>query len=192
MPGVLYRRDMKGLIILANGFEDTEAITTINILRRAKISLCVAALGRDLFVVSQAGLGLRAEVSLEDIDISDYGFLVLPGGKAVFEVLRHNKKVTDIIDDFVIAGKLIAAICAAPMLPGLRGHLKNHKYTCFPGCEKEITEGLYLPHKTVVKSGNFITAKAMGFTPQFAYEIVEYVLGKAERKIIEQKCAGEI
>jgi len=183
---------MKGLIILGNYFEDTEAITTINILRRAKISLDVVAVGDNLLVKTQTGLQVKADYLLNDINIDNYSFLVIPGGKAVYEVLGKEKSVLKTIDKFVNENKLIAAICAAPSLIGERCHFKNHEFTCFPTCEKGIKEGKYLPKKSVIRSGNFITGKAMGYTSEFAYEIVEYLLGKKERQIVEKKCKGEL
>ena len=183
---------MKGLILLANGFEDTEAITTINILRRAKISLAVVAVGDELLVKSQAGLYVKAETTLKEINEQHYDFLVIPGGRAVKEVLDHSKRVLSLIDKFVLTEKLVAAICAAPALLGKRGHFKEHTFTCFPGCDIGIGEGKYNRKKGVIRSGKFITARAMGYTPQFAFEIVEFLLGKEERIKVEKSCNGEL
>jgi 4-methyl-5(b-hydroxyethyl)-thiazole monophosphate biosynthesis len=183
---------MKGLIILANGFEDTEAIMTIDILRRAKLSLTVASAGDDVHVKSQSGLYVKAETTLKDVNDQHYDFLVLPGGRAVKDILEHSKKVLSLIDKFVLAGKMVAAICAAPLLLGRRGYFKDQVFTCFPGCEVDIKEGKYKRKKGVIRSGKFITARAMGYTAQFAYEIVEYLLGKEARAKVEKNCNGEL
>ena len=183
---------MKGLIILANGFEDTEAIMTIDILRRAKLSLTVASVSDELEVKSQSGLPVKAEVALKEVNDQLYDFLVIPGGRAVREVLEHNKKVLTLIDKFVLGEKLVAAICAAPSLLGKRGHFKGQTYTCFPGFEKDITEGKHLGKKGVVRSGKFITARALGYTAAFAYEIVEFLLRKEARVKVEKNCNSEL
>jgi len=183
---------MKGLILLANGFEDTEAITTIDILRRAKLSVAVVAVVDDLMVKSQSGLFVKAETTLKEINEQNYDFLVIPGGRAVREIMDHNKKVLSLIDKFILADKWVAAICAAPSLLGRRGYLKNRVFTCFPGCEKDISEGKYLRKSGVVQSGKIITAKAMGYTMDFAYKIVECLLNKEARIKVSNNCNGKL
>ena len=105
---------MKGLIVLANGFEDTEAICTIDILKRSGMTIVSATPHENLEVVSRYGLNVKADIHLAEATEKDFDFLVIPGGRAVFEVWDKNEEISKLIKDFIGAKKLVAAICAAP------------------------------------------------------------------------------
>lgn len=168
---------MKGLIILANHFEDMEAIITIDILRRAHITIDLVSITSSLDLITQSLINIKADYLYQNIRLNDYDFVVFPGGKATFETNYQSKIVEETIDYFMNQNKLIACICAAPSLLGKKGYLKNLPYTCFPGCEKMI-EGIYQQDKKVVVTGNIITSKAAGTTLLFSYEIIKYLKGK--------------
>lgn len=167
---------VKGLILLANGFEDTEAITTIDILRRAKLDLDLVSVHQQLEILTQSKMNIKAEKLLQDINLNDYDFLVIPGGGAVFNVLSKLEVVNEVIKEFDNKKKLIASICAAPSLLGKLGLFKNLEFTCYPSCEEGI-EGIYTT-KGVEVHKNYITAKSMAYTVDFALEIVSYLLGE--------------
>lgn len=167
---------VKGLILLANGFEDTEAITTIDILRRAKLDLDLVSVHQQLEILTQSKMNIKAEKLLQEIDLNDYDFLVIPGGGAVFNVLSKLEVVNEVIKEFDHKKKLIAAICAAPSLLGKLGLFKNLEFTCYPSCEEGI-DGIYTA-KGVEIHKNYITAKSMAYTVDFALEIVSYLLGE--------------
>lgn len=173
----------KGLIILNNGFEDTEGLTTIDVLRRAKIDMDIVAL-HDVDIVSQSGIKLHAEYLIKDVKLDSYDFLVIPGGGAVFKFLHKEKIISDVITKFVDDNKLVATICAAPSLVGKLGYFKGKKYTCFPGCNDGV-EGIYTGHGVEI-TGNFITAKSMAYSIDFALEIIKFVLGKEKAKEVEK------
>ena len=172
----------KGIILLNNGFEDVEAIATIDVLRRAKIELDLFSFD-DVELQTQSGIKLRSEKLYKDLKLASYDFLVIPGGGAVFKYLHKRDEVSKIINEFAKANKLVASICAAPSLVGKLGYFKNKKYTCFPGCEAGI-EGKYTGAGVEVVD-NFITAKSMAYTIDFALEIVKYLLGKEIAKQVE-------
>lgn len=183
---------MKGLIVLADGFEDVEAIATIDVLRRSKLEIHLATINKNLFVESAQHLIVKAEKEWEKIAEKDYDFLVIPGGRAVFSVWDQFSPLSKLIDQFVLSKKLVAAICAGPALVGKLGHYQNHSYTCFPGSEKVIVGGHYSPKETVIRDGNFITAKAMAFAIDFGLAIVEYLQGKEQREKIYHSIRGEL
>ena len=166
---------MKGLMILANGFEDVEAIGTIDVLKRANVNLTIASMHHKEYVCSAHNNKVLVETYIKDIDYKAYDFLIIPGGKAVFNELNGNKLVDEIVKHFCDNNKLVCAICAAPMLIGKHGYFKDLEYACFPGCNEGI-EGT-LSDKPVVTSANFITAKSMYYTCDFALEIVSRVKG---------------
>lgn len=172
----------KGLIIINNGFEDVEGIATIDVLRRAGMQIELVSLD-DTNIQTQSGLNLKSEKLLKDVKVDEYDFLVIPGGMAVFKYLHKRNEVSDIISKFAKKEKLIATICAAPSLVGKLGLFKDKKFTCFPGCEEGIV-GKYTG-KPVEAVGNFITAKSMAYTIDFALEIVKYLCGKEKAKSVE-------
>ena len=172
----------RGLILLNNSFEDVEAIATIDILRRAKIEIDTFSLD-DVNITTQSRISLKSEKLYRDINLINYDFLVIPGGGAVFKYLHNRKEVSDIINAFANKEKLIATICAAPSLVGKLGYFKGKKFTCFPGCEDGI-DGKYTG-KGVEVVDNFITAKSMAYTIDFALEIIKYLLGREIAKQVE-------
>jgi len=182
---------MKGLVVLGNGFEDTEAIATIDILKRAKLSLDLASMHDTLEVESQTGIKMFANVLFKDINAKDYDFLVIPGGKAVFNVLDKSEKLSEVIKEFVKENKVVAAICAGPTQVGKLGLYENHNFTCFPSTETKITKGNLMQDKGVVVSGKFITAKAMGYSIEFGLAIVEALLGKEKKEETRKQAFGE-
>lgn len=173
----------KGIILLNNGFEDVEAIATIDVIRRAGISIETFSLD-DVNITTQTGINMKSEKLYKDIKLDSYDFLVIPGGGAVFKYLHKRNEVSEIIKNFAEKKKLVASICAAPSLVGKLGYFKNKKFTCFPGCEEGI-EGKYTGNGVEVVE-NFITAKSMAYAIDFSLEIVRYLLGKEVAKKVEK------
>lgn len=178
---------MKGIILLTDFFEDTEALTTIDILRRASIQIDMVGL-QNKIITTQSNIILECEYLLSEIDYKDYDFLVIPGGKAVFKTLVNIDVINDIINYFNNSKKLIATICAAPYLPGRLGLFKNGYYTCFPGCDENV-EGINTCEGVSIYK-NLITAKSMAYTTFFALAIIEYLLGKDVKEKVENSIYG--
>jgi len=179
---------MKGIIILADHFEDVEAIATIDVLRRAKLEIKTVSTKESLEVRSQSGITVKAEKLMKDIDVAEYDFLVIPGGKAVSESLVKNEKLNTLIKAFVFGEKLVATICAAPSLVGKLGFFGGKKFTCFPGFEKDI-DGKYTA-KEIEVVDNFITARSMYYSLDFGVAIIEKLLGKDKAKEIIKSIQG--
>ena len=174
----------KGLVLIANGFEDTEGIATIDLLKRAGISLDIVSMMDTNNITTQSGLQLTLEKNVKEIDTDDYDFLFIPGGKAVFNILSKLDIVNRIILDFSKTNRLIATICAAPMLVGKLGLFENRKFTCFPGCEAGIL-GKYTGNPVQI-SDNFITGKSMGHSIEFGLELIKCLLGNGVYNQIKQ------
>lgn len=179
---------MKGLIILVDNFEDVEALCTIDILRRSNIVIDTVSLDKKE-ITTQSNNKIMVQYLLNEVDVNSYDFLVLPGGKAVFNILDNDQRIDNLIDDFYNSNKLICAICAAPRLIAKRGYFNNLKFTIFPGCldgkvlGKQVSKGVVVEEK-------FITAKSMYYTTQFALEIINKLQGKQQRKLIENQIKG--
>lgn len=168
---------MRGLIILANGFEDAEAIITIDLLRRAHLELDLVSMGKVKEVLTSRGIYITADKTIHEVNLNDYDYLIIPGGKAVFDYHLKSPMTKSIVEFFMKRHALVACICAAPMILGSLGYLKGIKYTCFPGCENDSFGGIYTNSEVEV-TGNIITSKAMGTTFAFGYEIIKYLLDK--------------
>lgn len=178
----------RGLILLANGFEDVEAIATIDVLRRSSLVIDTVALDNN-DVLTQANNHFQSTYLINDIHYDDYDFLIIPGGKAVFEVLDKDCRVDAIIEYFYQNNKLICAICAAPHLLAKKGYFKNCQFTSFPNCvvnnlENHLNQG-------VVVSEHIITAKSMYYSIEFALEIIVKVQGTLQKEIILKQLKGE-
>lgn len=169
---------MKGIILLANHFEDTETILTIDLIRRASIELDLVSISDSLELTTQYNLKIKAEKKINEVNLDEYDFLIIPGGKAVFETHLSSEVTKSIVQKFYNQQKLIATICAAPSILGQLGYLDNIPFTCFPSCEEKMPNGQYLQNESVVVNNNLITAKAAGATFDFAYEIIKYVKGQ--------------
>lgn len=166
----------KGLMLLGDGFEETEAITTHDILCRThEINCVLASIMPTLEVKTSMGLTVKADIPLEEAKASEYDFLVLPGGKVGVNNLKASQKVKDLILAFHKLGKGVYAICAAPSILGELGLLDGKSYTCFPGFQTGKGEYKNAP---CVREGNIITGHSMAFTIPFAEEIVKKELGE--------------
>ncbi len=179
---------MKGLIILVNNFEDVEALATVDVLRRSGIIIDTTSLdNKD--VITQSNNKITVDYLLNEVNVNEYDFLILPGGKAVFNILDNDKRIDDLVDYFYSNKKLICAICAAPRLIAKRGYFKNLKFTIFPGCLETEVLGKQTT-KGVVVEDYFITAKSMYYSIEFALEIIKKLQGKDQKKKIEKQIKG--
>lgn len=174
---------MKVLIPLAEGFEEIEAITVIDILRRAGIETVTAALTKNP-VTGSHGISVIADKLLEDA--GNFNAIVLPGGLPGSTNLKNDQRILSIIKKINGAGGLTAAICAAPIVLSEAGILKDKKFTCYPGHENTITEGIHINEK-VVSDGSIITGIGAGAAPLFALKIVEFLKDKETAAEIKKK-----
>jgi len=165
----------KVLVLLANGFEDIETFTFIDLLRRAKIKVDLVSIN-ELTVKSGAGINIILDLKIKDISLDDYDLLFLPGGAGV-KALDDSKEVKEAVLDFNKKGKLISAICAAPLILGKLGLLDSKNFTCYPSFEEFAKKGNY-KEVGVVEDGNIITGRGIGFINEFSLHIIELLTSK--------------
>jgi protein deglycase len=178
---------MKFVVPLAEGFEESEAIIIIDILRRAGLDVTVAALS-DITVTSSRKIRVTADARLADLRPDEYQGILLPGGMPGSRNLRDNDRVMAFVQRIYAAKGIVGAICAAPMALGRSGVLDGKKATCFPGCEKDIPHA-NITDADVVVDGNIITGRAMGSSIPFALKAVAMACGEdAMIKIREAIC----
>ncbi len=167
---------MKALIYLATGFEEIEAVASIDILRRADISVQTVSLTDNLLVKGAYGTEVKADRTFDEVGYEQADILILPGGLPGSHNLSAHAGLTEKIRAHHEAGKWLAAICAAPLVYGRMGLLKGKTVVCYPGFESEL-EGATIADGAVSVSGQFITGKGPGLTMDFALEIVKQLKG---------------
>lgn len=158
-------------VMLADGFEEIEALAVVDILRRAGIDVLTASITDGYIVTGTHNIKVTADTKITDTALEDAEMVVLPGGMPGTNNLFKSKPLEKALDNRVKKGKWIAAICAAPMILGKRGYLDGREATCYPGFEKDL-KGAVIKDQKVVISGNFITSKGPGAALQFALAIV--------------------
>ncbi len=170
------------LVLLADGFEEIEALTPVDMLRRAGADVkTVGISGRT--AVGAHGIEVICDAEPEDIDLSLVTMAIFPGGMPGATNLDCSPFTDLVIDAINKNGGRLAAICAAPLVLGRRGLLSGKRATCYPGFEGEL-KGAALTELSVVTDGNITTAKGMGVALDFAEELVSLAAGEEEAKRI--------
>jgi 4-methyl-5(b-hydroxyethyl)-thiazole monophosphate biosynthesis len=173
----------KALVILAEGFEETEAAAPIDILRRAEVEVTIAGLG-GTSITGAHGIKVNTDIALDD-----YNFLpdalILPGGMPGAENLANSEKVKTLIQKMVSEKRLIAAICASPALVfAPMGILNGRRATCYPGMENNFSSDIKFVKEKVVQDGNIITSQGPATASSFGLKIAENLVGKDKRDMI--------
>src|SRR5512133_862069 len=175
----------KVMIHFAEGFEEVEAITPVDVLRRAGCEVITVSVTGKNEVTSKRGLTVKADKNFSEVDYSGGDMIVLPGGKPGANNLNKHEGLKDQIVQFNKQGKLIAAICAAPLVLGSTGVLKGRKATCFPGTESQLT-GATCTGNDVEIDGNVITGKGPGLALAFSLALAEKLVGKAKMEEVRE------
>lgn len=173
------------LLFLAPGFEEIEAIATIDILRRAALDVKSVSMAGSLNVTGAHGITVEADSLYSEIDPTAAEMLVLPGGMPGTKNLNAHEGLKAALVQYAKADKPLAAICAAPMILGQLGILEGREATCYPGNEVHL-KGAILSEYMVVQDGNIITASGPGVAAEFALQIVEHFLGEAKMEEISK------
>lgn len=163
-------------VFLADGFEIIEALSPVDMLKRAKIETKLVGVTGEI-VTSSCGVAVKTDMLIDDFDFYDVEAIVLPGGMPGAENLDNCKALQGIIDNASNTNSLICAICAAPFILGKKGLLSGKKAICFPGYE-EYLEGAEISEDFVVTDGKIITAKGAGVSVDFGLEIVKQLRGE--------------
>lgn len=174
-------------VFFAEGYEEIEALTVVDLCRRAGIEVRMVSVDGSDMAVGSHGIGVRMDAALEQVDFDTLDMIVLPGGMPGTKNLESCGRLTEELDRFYEDGKWIAAICAAPSIFGHRGYLKGRKATCYPSFEKELTEaGATLTKTGAAVDGKVITGQAMGGAIEFGLKIVEKLISpEAAKKLAE-------
>jgi 4-methyl-5(b-hydroxyethyl)-thiazole monophosphate biosynthesis len=176
------------LVFFAEGFEEIEALTIVDVFRRAEIPTSMVSVAGNLSVTGAHDIIVKTDYLFEEVDFQDAEILILPGGLPGAHNLNAHEGLKTQLKQFNDATQKVAAICAAPLVLGGLNILENKEATCYPGFERELL-GANLSKKLVAKAGNVVTSKGPGTALNFALELVADIKGKA---IADQLANGMI
>ena len=173
----------KILVLLANGNETIEAFTAIDYLRRAGIEVDMVSTEDSLDLLTSHNIKYRAEKMLDDINCDDYDGVYVPGGTKGAESLRDNDRVIQLVREFDKDKKIIAAICAGPIVLDRAGVIADKKATSFPTIKDELKNvGEYVDDEIVVTDGNITTGRGAAVTNYLALRLVELIKGNQAKE----------
>jgi len=185
------KRFMKKVLIpLAPGFEEIEAVTVVDILRRsgAKVSIAGTIAG---LIEGSRGVKVVPDVYLDEISSNNIDLMVLPGGQPGTDNLMKDKRITTLLKKMKEKEKLIGAICAAPIVLEVNGILKNKKRTCHPSVKQNLAGKLYSEKKVVI-DGNIITSQGPGTAMEFSLKLVEILFGTDRMNVVKKAVLAQI
>jgi 4-methyl-5(b-hydroxyethyl)-thiazole monophosphate biosynthesis len=176
----------KAMILMGNGYEEVEALTVVDYLRRANIDIDMVSITGSLETVGDHGIQVKADRRLEDIDAGEYDAVITPGGMPGTRMLAGDERVLKLVKDFFERGKWVASICASPMVLEAAGVAGSVKGTCYPGIEQNVT---FKSHSEdlVVQDGNVITSRGPATADYFAFKLIEALAGREKAEEIRAK-----
>lgn len=164
-------------VMFTTGYEEIEALTVVDLLRRADLECTMVAVNGEKAVAGSHRISVEMDQKLEEVDFDSLDMIVLPGGMPGTLNLEASEALMEKVDEFVQNGKYVAAICAAPSILGHRGILKGKMACCYPGFEKHL-EGAKVSNDSVCVDGKVITSRGMGTAIDFALAIISELCGE--------------
>lgn len=174
----------KVLLMLSHDVEDVEALATRALLLRAGIEVITATFQRALDIETAFGLKVHVDAHVDELDLSMFDMLIIPGGKYVSETIDLHDKMQVLAKQFDALDKPIAAICAGPRFLGRAGLLNGINFTAYPGSEQDAIDGQYHQDQKAMTDGRFITARGAGCVYEFVTHIVSYLYDTARAQAL--------
>lgn len=171
------------LVLFAEGSEELETVSIVNILRRAGINVTLAGLA-DGVLRGSRGIAIQPDTTLAAVLHNSYDMVVLPGGQPGTRNLRADTRVLQLVQNMARDDKYVAAICAAPAVLATAGLLSGKQATSFPGCLDEFSD-VEIQSAAIVEDGKLITSRGPGTAMDFALLLIERLAGKAAREKVE-------
>ncbi|QFQ11885.1 DJ-1 family protein [Pseudoprevotella muciniphila] len=175
-------------LFLAEGFEEIEALGTLDILRRCGLNVQTVSINKESVVSGAHGIDINADITWDELDLTNVENIILPGGMPGAENLRNKAELISQIKLVNTRGGIIGAICAAPFILGTNKMLTDKRATCYPGFEKYL-EGATTTGNLAEEDGNIITGKGPGATFEFAAKIAKRFV---DSKIVDDVLNGMI
>lgn len=174
----------KALVLMAEGFEEIELTSIVDILRRGGVTVTIAGL-KDGITTGARGIRMQPDASLDNIK-EMYDIIILPGGSPGYVNLGSDRRVIELVNRYNADGKIIAAICAAPSVLVKAGILAGKNATIFRGMENELKNAVYVD-KPVVEDGNILTSQGPGTAMEFAIALLKRLTGEKKAREVQEK-----
>ena len=166
-------------MLLGTGFEETEAIAPLDLLRRAGVQIATVGITGKI-VYGSHGIGIEADILLEQMDLTDMEMIILPGGMGGVTTARASKEALEALRFAWENGKYVAAICAGPTVLADLGITDGKNATCYPGCESQMGSANMVADAAAVHDGRLITGTSAGCAVPFGLKLIEVLKGKDE------------
>jgi 4-methyl-5(b-hydroxyethyl)-thiazole monophosphate biosynthesis len=178
---------MKTMILLGEGYEEVEAITVIDYLRRAEIPIDMVSINETLSTIGDHGIEIMADKLLDDIDTDSYDMVITPGGRPGAEKLANDQRVTDLIAKQIAADKYVSSICASPIALEAAGVTKDLEGTCYPGFEDQVHYKTF--HEDITyydENHKVLTSRGPATAVYFALDIIRILKGDAKAQEVAE------
>jgi 4-methyl-5(b-hydroxyethyl)-thiazole monophosphate biosynthesis len=173
-------------LLLGTGFEETEAIAPLDLLRRAGISVMTVGLNGKI-IYGGHGIGVEADITIGEMDLTAMDMIILPGGLGGVASIRASREAMDAIDFAWNNDKFVAAICAGPTVLADLGIVNGKKATCYPGCEDGMGQAVMIPDAPCIRDDKLITGTSAGCAVPFGLMLIEALKGKAAADAVAQQ-----
>ncbi|OFI05894.1 chaperone protein YajL [Clostridium acetireducens DSM 10703] len=175
----------KAVVLFAEGFEEIEGLTVVDVLRRAGVLCDMCSVSSNKEVVGAHNIPIKTDITFDNANFDEYEAIIMPGGIPGSTNLRDNNKVLDKVRDFNNKGKIVAAMCAAPIVLVAAGVVAERTITAYPGIEKELGNVNY-SEEIVVQDGNIITSRGPATAIYFALKILQNLSGREVAENIKE------
>ena len=173
-------------MFLGTGFEETEAIAPLDLLRRAGVEIATVGLNGKV-IYGGHGIGVETDLEIGQLDLTNLEMIVLPGGLGGVASIRASKAAMDAVAFAAENGRYVAAICAGPTVLADLGITDGRKVTCYPGCESDMGSAEYIPNIPCIQDGNVITGTSAGCAIPFGLKLIAALKGEETAKTVAQQ-----
>lgn len=176
----------KAVMLFAEGFEEVEALMTVDILMRGGVDVKLASITEEMEVCGSHGIRIKMDTTIAQVDFEKQDAVLIPGGMPGTLNLGNSPEVTGVLTKMHEKGKIVGAICAAPSVLGQCGILKGKKATCYPGFEDKLTGAEFVNGKAVV-DGNIVTSRGLGTSMEFGFALLELLVSKEKAEEVRDQ-----
>ena len=163
-------------MLLGTGFEETEAIAPLDLLRRAGVEVLTVGINGKI-IKGGHNIGIETDIELHEMDLTDLDMIIIPGGLGGVASIRASRDAMDALKFAAYNGKFVGAICAGPTVLADLGITDGKNATCFPGCEEQMGQAHMIPNAAAVRDGNIITGTSAGSAIPFGLKLIEALKG---------------
>lgn len=176
----------KAIMLFADGYEEVEALMTADLLRRGGVDLKLVSITDQMEVTGSHKITVMMDLTLGEIDLDEMDAVILPGGMPGTTNLKKNYVVREVLKQMNDAGKIVAAICAAPSVLGFCGILEGRKATCYPGYEDQLKGAEFVDEMAVIDE-NIITSRGLGTSMEFGFALIKQLVSEEKAEEIRRQ-----